>query len=160
MGIDITVYGKKEFVAKYRNIAATMTSLLTNEMKTQMIKLSDYVRTHKLSGDPLNRRSGKLSRSVSGNADTAGSMITGTVGSKGVPYAAVHELGLTVVIPTHQREISMVFGKPVVPHSITVKSHTVNFPMRAYLKPSLEENRAAIVTALRMAAVQAMKNAT
>jgi phage gpG-like protein len=159
MGISIRVFGKTEFISKYRKIAAMLPSMVTDEMKTQMMQLADYVRTNKLSGDPLHRRTGKLSRSISGNASATGNLVTGTVGSKGVPYAAVHELGLTVTIPSHERLISMVFGKPVVPHTISIKSYTVTFPMRAYLKPSLEEKRAGILANIRASIIGAMRNA-
>lgn len=151
------VYGKTELVAKWKNIAAQLPSLITDEMKTRMVQLADYVRTNKLSGNPLNRRSGRLSRSINGNASAAGTIVTGTVGSKGVPYAHVHETGGTFDIPAHERLITVVFGKPVVPHSISVKAHEANYPQRAYLKPSLEENRAQIIAALRNKTLEVMR---
>jgi phage gpG-like protein len=159
MGIQVQVFGKTELVAKYKRISAALPSILQNSMNTQMVKLADYVRSSKLSGDPLNRRSGRLSRSISGSASTSGKIVTGVVGSKGVPYAHVHETGGDFEIPSHQRIISMVFGRPIVPKSITIGTYTAHFPQRAFLKPSLSEKQSDIIEELRMSVLGAMRAA-
>ncbi len=38
----------------------------------------------------------------------------------------------------------------------TVRAHTATYPQRAFLKPSLEENRGAIVEALRASIIDVM----
>jgi phage gpG-like protein len=124
-----------------------------------MVRLADYVRSSKLSGSPLNRRSGKLSRSISGSASLDGKKIIGTVGSKGVPYAHVHETGGAFEIPSHERTITMVFGRPIIPKTIIVESYVANFPQRAFLKPSLTEKQSDIISALRETVLQVMRAA-
>jgi phage gpG-like protein len=161
MGIEVHVLGKKELIDKLRNIGPQLTSAITDEMRTQMTMLADYVRIKKLSGDPLHRRTGRLSRSVSGQASAVSkTRVVGTIGSKGVPYAAVHELGGTYMVPQHERQLTMVFGRPVMPRTIVVKAHDVTFPKRAFLKPSLDENQNKILDALKQRAVKVMHGAS
>lgn len=157
MGISVHVFGKKELIAKYKRIAAELPSVLHASMNTQMVRLADYVRSSKLSGSPLNRRSGTLSRSISGSATVSGRIVIGQVGSKGVPYAHVHEDGGAFQIPAHERRISMVFGRPIVPMTITVNAYTANFPQRAFLKPSLAEKHDDIISALRATVIRVMR---
>lgn len=159
MGIQVHVFGKTELVDKYRRRTALLTSRLQDSMASQMVRLADYIRASKLSGTPLNRRSGRLSRSISGSAATEGSKVIGTVGSKGIPYAHVHETGGAFEIPAHERVITMVFGRPIVPKTIMVGSYTANYPQRAFLKPSLNEKHDNIISALRETVLQVMREA-
>jgi phage gpG-like protein len=159
MGIQITVFGKERLVAKYRRIAAELPSLIRETMNTQMVRLADHVRSSKLSGDPLNRRSGALSRSISGSATVNGRLVVGQVGSKGVPYAHVHETGGAFQIPSHERQLTMVFGKPIIPKTISVKGYTANYPQRAFLRPSLAEKQDGVISALRDRVLQVMRAA-
>jgi len=156
MGINLSVYGKQEYVQKFREISQSILPAITHEMQTQMTELADYVRRNKLSGDPLNRRSGRLSRSINGQAFATGNVVTGVVGSKNVPYAHVHEDGGTFDIPLHTRLISQVFGRPIVPKQIWVSQHSATFPQRAFLKPSLKENEDKIKNALRLTVLDIM----
>lgn len=160
MPIGLTVYGKDKLVQGFRTVAAQLTSVVTEEMRHQMTMLADYVRRTKLSGNPLNRRSGRLSRSISGQASAQGHKVIGVIGSKGVPYAHVHETGGTFDIPAHTRQITMVFGRPVVPHEINVSAHSATFPQRAFLKPSLVEKENDIREALRVRTLNFIEDST
>jgi hypothetical protein len=159
MPISMTVFGKDELANKYRRVRTEIPSALQGTMQSQMVQTADYVRSSKLSGSPLNRRSGALSRSIGGKATATDTTIVGTIFSRGVKYAFVHEEGGSFAIPSHDRLISQVFGKPVVPHTITIGAYTANYPQRAFLKPSLNERQAAIMQALR-GTVQTVMNAT
>jgi len=157
MPIETHIFGKDELIERFEQLPAQLIAGLTSEMKTQMVRLADYVRANKLSGDPLHRRTGRLSRSVSGQASASGTKIRGTIGSKGVPYARVHEEGGTFDIPSYSRMQTMVFGRPMIPKEVTVRAHTATYPQRAFLKPSLLENEDRIREALRARALEIMR---
>jgi phage gpG-like protein len=65
---------------------------------------------------------------------------TVAIGS-GLPYARLRELGFegSETVKASLREIRQVFGRPVTPHPIAVRSfsRTVNMPARPYLAPAL-----------------------
>jgi phage gpG-like protein len=99
-------------------------------------KLLAKVKQDKLTGQVLNRRTGRLSRSV--NADFKDDGMTGVVGTN-VEYAAVHELGLEVVIKSHMRMMKQAFGRPVEERLVQVRQHTVNFPEKSFLRSALKD---------------------
>jgi phage gpG-like protein len=172
--VSIHVVGKGLIVAKYGRMAGKVAVALTKTMKNEMVKLADYVRTHKLSGDPLHRRTGKLSRSITGDATLTGHTVIGTVGTKGVPYAYVHEYGGTFDIPAHTRRIGfnakdvrirLLNANNSVRAAVKstgtqmVRAHTATYPKRAFLHPSLDENRENIMQALRDSVAEAIRDA-
>lgn len=151
MGINVTVFGKTELIDRMNAVRPKVVGAMQNEMQTQMTRLADYIKDNKLSdGDPLHRRTGALSRSVQGTSSVNGTRVTGTIGSKGVKYARVHELGGTFQIPSFERLQTVVFGRPMLnPRSVTVSAHTATYPQRAFLKPSLDQFADQIREALR-----------
>lgn len=174
VNIQIHVLGADEVIARYARMSGAITQAVAQAMRSEMTRLADYVRTHKLSGDPLHRRTGDLSRAVTGASEVQGAIVVGNVGTKGIPYAYVHEMGGTFQIPEHTRRMG--FGaegervrlltktgkvRAAVKSRRTgiVQSHTATYPQRAFLKPSLEENRGAIVEALRQSIIDVMSAA-
>lgn len=104
------------------------------------IDLSAHIKDQKLSGQVLNRRTGRLSRSINYQvADTDGG-VEATVGTN-VEYARIHEYGFkgTVNVKEHMRR--MANGVKAV-----VRSHSrrVDLPERSFLRSSLEDMRADI----------------
>lgn len=164
MGIQITVRGSDELQAKYRRISGSIVSLLAQVMQSEMTQLADYVRATKLSGDPLHRRTGALSRAVTGQAQVQGSFVVGKIGTSGIPYAYVHEVGGTFQIPAHTRRVGygakeerirLLTKQGKVRAAVKsmsrgmVKAHTATYPQRAFLHPSMTENKDKILSALR-----------
>lgn len=98
--------------------------------------LLNYVRSKKLSGQVLNRRTGDLD--ASGNAYI---LVSGDKASAVIefdsPYARIHEYGGTVTIREH-------LATSKLGNSFTVRSHTAVFPKRSYARTSLVENRSYI----------------
>lgn len=150
MGIRVEVLGKAEAIDRYRRMGAKAPAAMLQAVQEEMTKLADYVRATKLQGNPLNHRSGRLSRGVTGSASIDGDTIEGKVGVPvdEVPYAPVHEHGGTFQVPSYQREVSKVFGKSVTPFKQTVSAHTATYPQRAFLRPSMDERRDAIMKSL------------
>ena len=154
--LKVTFVGRDEMIQKFASMLGDAGSALQAEMVTQMTRLADYVRRQKLQGSHpefLEHRTGNLSRSITGSASVNGPTITGRVGTT-VNYAPIHEFGLTIA--AHSRTISQVFGRPVIPHEIDVKAYTM--PKRAFVGPSMTEQRAVIVDALKRRAMQLIKN--
>jgi hypothetical protein len=153
MNMTIHVFGKDELVAKFKRIVDTMPQMLGQTMNIQMIRLADYVRASKLSGNPLHRRSGTLSRAVHGSSKVDGTTVIGSVGVTGVPYAVIWEkTGSKAhdVFPVEKKALHFVInGKDI----FAMKVHIPAQAPRPFLKPSLDEKRADIVAAIRATAV-------
>jgi hypothetical protein len=84
---------------------------------------------------------GHLTDSLAGEAEPfrgGVDIILSTGGKSGygaVPYAAVHELGLTVNVPAHKR--TTLFGRTVAPFNVGPYSYKM--PKRPFLQPAIEE---------------------
>lgn len=122
---------------------------------------------------PLRRVTGRLARSLTGtqtggvseSVDTfTWENLTGTItyGSK-VPYAGVHEDGFTgtVKVPAHSRTMTMVFGRPIVPITVQVRSHNrnMNIPARPYLGPAQSDTNERVLEMLTEAILEVMRAA-
>ena len=118
-------------------------------IKKLTFKLLGMVKQNYLSGQSLNRKSGRLSRST--NAAFEGSGNTGVVGTK-VSYGAIHEYGLNVSIPAHMRMMKKAWGRPVSnPRLIEVRAHTVKYPERSFLRAALRDLEPEIQPAIQKA---------
>lgn len=132
---------------------------LKDEMRAETLNLLAYVEDEKLSGQVLHQRSGALKRSGYTAFEENYDEIAGIVGfgsgastsQNTVPYAAIHEFGGEINIPA-------VEGKPMVfekaGQTVFTNRHvafTVHMPARPYLGPSIEDNRAGILTRLQQA---------
>lgn len=147
--LNLSITGGTELVARLRTGANTVAEALRQEMATQMARAADWSRANKLSGDPLHRRSGQLSTSLTARAELDGGIVRGVLGSPLV-YGRVHETGGTFNIPGHSRTSKA--GK-----SFDVRAHTANYPQRAFLMPSLVANRELILDSLRAAALKVLE---
>lgn len=154
----------QEVVNRLRTGARSVKDVLLQEMRSQMARAADWSRANRLSGDPLNRRTGRLSRSVTPFASLQGAQLIGGLSSN-VPYAHVHELGGTFNIPAYTRRPARTttpsgnFRKRTAEQqvsSVEVREHTATFKQRAFLRPSLLSNRDQVLVGLRNAAVKAL----
>jgi phage gpG-like protein len=118
-------------------------------------KLLGMVKADFLSGQSLKRKSGRLSRSINAKFEDSGN--TGVVGTT-VSYAAQHEYGLAVTIPAHMRMMKQAWGRPVKsPRLVEVKSHTVKYPERSFLRAALKDLEPEIQPAIQKAVKDAIK---
>lgn len=173
---QVTVVGKEELVGKYRSIAERVIPALLRMMAQQMMQTADYSRANEFTGgsDHLNRRTGRLSRAITGRAKTEGTIVTGQIGTSGIPYAYVHEVGGIFQIRAHTRRtgfdtnaarIRLLTKTGAVRAAVKsttvgeVRAHSADYPRRAFLAPALEARREDITTALRETIVGAL-NAT
>lgn len=124
---------------------------LALHIKRFEIFLVSYIRENKLSGDPLNRRSGNLSRSMNGSDPViSADLVEGSVGTN-LEYGRIHELGGTFTIKSFVREQSMAWGRPITPQMVTVREHQATYPKRAFLAPSLVETQPTFVDEMKAA---------
>lgn len=147
--LAISIIGGDKLVAKLRTGATTLTEALRQEMANQMARAADWSRANRLSGDPLHRRSGQLSQSLTADADIDGTVVRGILGSP-MPYAHVHERGGIFSIPSH----SAVSRRG---NTFEVAAHSARYPQRAFLKPALVASRDQILQGLRTRIMQVMR---
>ena len=98
----------------------------------------------------------RLRGSVKGKASIRKNSVAGWLGSN-VEYAAQHEYGETVRIPSHSRTITQAFGRPITPTTFTVKAHDAKFPERPFLQPAIEDTIPDIQTFIRDAITEAFE---
>jgi hypothetical protein len=156
MPLHVKVFGKDEWVAKQRSRVRSLPQALIDEMQTQMTQTADYVRSNKLSGEVLQRRSGALSRSIYGAASISGNTVVGILGSRGVPYANIWEnTGSAAhdVKPITAKALRFLIGGQAV---FAMRAHIPQQPARPFLKPSLKENQDKILNALRGRVLQVL----
>jgi phage gpG-like protein len=146
--ITATIVGRDAVLARFRMRREKIVEAVRATMLAEMSKLANYVKASKLSGQVLKNRTGTLRRSIHAGAEATGETVTGTVGTN-VSYAHVHEDGGAFQIPAHQRQLTMVFGRPIEPRFITVAAHVARYPQRAFLRPAFDERRPSILAALR-----------
>ena len=125
----------------FEKITPALRSTLRSKLLAYAYGLQSHIRADYLSGSPLHRRSDNLSSSINVAPITEAEHSLSTSVGTNVPYAAVHELGLTVDVPAHSRTISMAFGKSIDPVTFLVRAHTAAYPKRAFLAPSVNDTR-------------------
>lgn len=125
---------------------------LYNSFRRIAYALAAYIKNEKLSGQVLNRISGKLAGSVGYRVTQNGGDFSLEVyaGGDEAPYGIVHELGGTFQIPAHLSASRL--GK-----QFAVQAHSARYPQRSFMKTSLEENENAIAQQVQDA-VQAAIN--
>ncbi len=125
---------------KIVKVSPRIVKRLIEGMQKMLIKMQSHVKTNKLSGQVLSRRTGFLSRSIHQDMKIDARGIVGRVfAGKDAPYAAVHEFGGTFNIPSHQRTQTMAFGRPITPRQVMVRAHMAKYPMRSFLRTTLAE---------------------
>lgn len=125
-------------IARLHAFSPKLMQTLPPHVERYAIYLQSYVREHKLSGDPLHRRSGNLSNSINYQPISVSENSVETAVGTNLPYGRVHELGGTFQIPAHMAVSSR--GKEYM-----VRQHEATYPQRAFLSPSLQETTGSFV---------------
>jgi phage gpG-like protein len=98
--VSLEVTGTREVISKLEELPARMQVSARSTLDAWAVQLAGYIKATKLSGDPLNRRSGRLSSSVHPVSETTADAVSaGAGGGAGVPYAHIHEYGGTIHHP-------------------------------------------------------------
>ena len=98
---------------------------------------------HRMAGDVLHRRSGRLDAGIDLRVASDGGRITATLGIAGVPYAAYQEYGFhgTETVRAHLRTITEAFGRTIAPRPVAVRSFArrVDYPAHSFLRAALAD---------------------
>lgn len=140
--ITAVLIGDKEVMARVRRFDARFRGNLLRRVLRLSILLQAYVKTRKLSGQALKRKTGTLSRSINRKIKQTPIEISATVGTN-VVYGKIHEYGFTGTenVRSHLRNIKQAFGRPIAPREIMISAHSrkMVMPMRSFLRSSLQE---------------------
>jgi phage gpG-like protein len=142
---------------KINNYEVNIRKALTEEITKLSIKLTNHIRTDKLTGTVLNVRTGRLRNSIKYNVSSNSNQVIGIV-STNVVYARIHEYGSkgSVNVNGFTRKISQAFGKSITPKTVDVKSHIrrVNMPERSFMRSSLADMKSEILNKIKGAVVK------
>jgi phage gpG-like protein len=172
--IEIQVLGTEAVAAKLRRVTPSISNRLTQTMTGAMIRLQNYIKFAKLSGQVLKNQTGTLRRSinytVSGGDGQEGAPVIGKVGTN-VEYAKTHELGLT--IPAHPIEAVRAQALAWTPSGIAMASFggnmifrrrvmipAITMPKRSFLASGLTDKKPEIFKDLQAATAQGIDDAT
>lgn len=140
--ITVTTDGGAAIVERLRSFPDRLRARLSVIAQRLSTDLESRV-LGKLQGGVLQSRSGRLARALALDAETTeeGIAIRLSVDPAEVPYAGFQEYGFrgTETVGAHLRTIRKVFGRPVAPHQVTVRSYTrrVDYPAHSFLRSAL-----------------------
>jgi hypothetical protein len=157
--LKITMQNDATLIAKLRAAGPRIIQVITNKMNALMFLLEGKIKSEKLSGQVLQRRSGILSGSVRAiPAALEGTNIVGgvTAGGGAAMYASVQEYGGTHAYPVFAvkaRALAFLMdGKQVFAKRVMHPP----LPARSYMRSSLEENSAKIKSELQQSILDSL----
>lgn len=143
---QIEIKGATEVVARLNRMVPEIHAAVLGSLKTWGTELAGYIKESKLSGDPLHRRSGDLSRSVVPYLKDSGTTVEGGAGAgAGIPYARIHEYGGTI---TAKNAPYLCFQTQ---DGRWHKVKSVVMPERSYMRTSFREQASEGVAEMREA---------
>lgn len=149
-----TIVGQEQVERVLELAGPQLRQALNAALEVQGVKLAQYAKFHKLSGQVLHVRTGTLRRSVHSTAnDSDPNHFYVDVGTN-VPYGAVHEFGFQGLVSVREHLRRAKSGKESI-----VRAHTMHMNLRArpWLRPSLQESKDNIVVALKAAMMKALQ---
>lgn len=160
--IGIRITGTEQVLEKLGAVTGKVRVVAKSSLDMWATELAGYIKADKLSGQVLNRRSGRLSSSVHPVAsETSTTTSAGAGGGAGVPYAKAHEYGIqrNVVVSAYHRMQTMAWGKPMAnPREVLVNQHSsyINLPERSYMRSALQDKAPDGIAQLRAAVKEAI----
>lgn len=145
--MSIEIVGAEVIVRRFENVGPRAADALERSIVILVLKLKRYVAQRKLTGQVLKVRTGTLRRSImdGGKVLRNDQTVVGVVNTN-VKYGALHEYGGTVSVPEHLRLVREAFGKALkFPVWATVKTHSVTYPERSFMRTALSEMKDEIV---------------
>lgn len=136
------VMGQDDVIRVMVGVRTGVREKMLETMNTIGFDIQGYVQDQKLSGQVLNRRTGRLRNSINQKTQDNGTSITTQIGT-GVLYARPHEYGFqgTVAVPAYQRMQTMAWGRAIAARMVNVRAHPMklNIPEKSFLRSSLRE---------------------
>lgn len=151
--ITAVVVGSESVQAELVHLGADRRAKIGQAVKAAGFLIANRVKAAKLTGQVLRVRTGRLRSSINSNYSEQGDQFTSTIGTK-LPYGRFWELGfhgiehVDAFVRRNERFSSYAISgkhKQTAQGISFVKAHTrvVNQKARPFLKPSLNESRAA-----------------
>lgn len=148
------VTGQDATIRVMTAVAEGMRARLVAVQQRNGFDIQQHVQTQKLSGQVLNRRTGRLRNSINALVQEAPGSVSARVGT-GVSYGRIHEYGFqgTLQVPAHTRMQTMAFGHPMQAKLVEVRAHPmrVNLPERSFLRSSLRDKAPEAIERIRIA---------
>ena len=165
IGAEMT--GRDTVLARLGAVPGRVRANVKSSLDMWAYELAGYIKASKLSGDPLKRRSGRLSSSVHPVTAESGDTITGGAGGgAGVPYAKIHEYGGIINHPGGTAFfISSLLGRaffvsnasPSAAWLPRTAAHQITMPERSYMRSGLKDEAPRGIDLLRQAVKEAIK---
>lgn len=158
--IGLQIIGAERVIAMLGAVPAKIDAAAKSSLDAWAVELAGYIQANKLSGDPLHRRSGRLSASVHPlSSQTADSVSGGAGGGAGVPYAKIHEFGGTINHPGGtayfiKEGAGAVFvsnASALADRLPRTRPHAIPIPERSYMRSGFEERAPSGIEQLRAA---------
>lgn len=159
IGLEIT--GAERVIRLLGDAPVKIEAAAKSSLDAWAAELAGYIKAEKLSGDPLHRRSGRLSASVHPVTSQSADLVSGGAGGgAGVPYAKIHEFGGTINHPGGTAYfVSSELGRAVFVSNASAladrlprtRPHAIPIPERSYMRSAFEERAPSGIEQLRAA---------
>lgn len=114
--------------------------VLVSTLQSWATATAAYCIANKLSGSPLNRRTGRLSRTVHGESEAAGNLVSGVVAAgEDVPYARPLEFGAKAHVVVATRAQALRIPLPDGNFIFRKSANIPALPAFEYMRGSLRE---------------------
>jgi hypothetical protein len=166
--VSFEIIGSQKVISRLGEMPVKVQSGVRSALDAWATQLAGYIKANKLSGNPLNRRSGRLSGSVHPipTTATADTMSAGAGGGAGVPYARIQEYGGTIHHPGGTAFfISQLLGgraffvsnaSSLAASLPRTKPHDITMPERSYMRSGFREQAPSGIAQLRAAVKEAI----
>lgn len=161
--IRVALVGDKKLIARLEAMPASVAASLLRKVHVLVLKLQTYIQRDKLSGQVLNRKSGRLMRSIQTKVEQVASAIYGIVfQSADVPYGRIHEFGGRtaphVILPKKAQVLAFNWNGADV-FFRKVNHPGSQMPERSYMRSGLKDMSIEISTGLKMAVIEGLEAA-
>lgn len=160
--LSVQLSGDRELITRLQSMPEAVRNALLRKVTVLTIELQKKIRTEKLSGQVLNKRTGALQSSIFREVISTATSVEGKVAAgKDVPYAAIHEYGGTtkphVIAPKNAQALHFFMnGKEIFAKSVNHPGSKM--PMRSYMRSALGEMRVEIVEGMTEAVKEGMRS--
>jgi len=161
MAFSVQVSGDEALIARINSMGGKVRSNLVAEVTTLALRLQKYIRTEKLSGQVLNKKTGALQSSVFQEVNVTSHGVIATVGAgKDVPYAAIHEFGGVTkphdILPKNAKALHFYIGGKEV-FAKVVHHPGSKMPERSYIRSSLADLKQEIISGMKDAVTKGLQ---
>lgn len=162
--ITVKLVGKQKVIASLTKMPASVQAMLYQKSLTLAIYLQNYIRSQKLSGQVLNVRTGDLRRSIQQVVTQSAKRVLARVFSAGdVKYAGIHEFGGRTgphMIYPRKGDVLAFMAGGKMRFARYVNHPGSRMPERSFMRSSFSENQQKIISELKLAVLQGIKDAT